>query len=123
MRSQNILYFLTILLSVFLISSCGKKGGNPVLNYLDNSELKYSNKMQRDVVMLAARDVTMLSSDDLKKERYKDDDGNEAQWDLQTLFTRRFIPKKQSLSWGDDFYHDVKADSVLGVMGYILITY
>lgn len=118
-------YFFILCTTVFILFSpgCGKKGGNPVVNYLNNSELKYDNKMKRDVVMQAARDVTMLSSDDLKNERYTDDNGKERQWNLQQLFTQRFIPKKSGLTWGDDFYHDVKADSVLAIMGYILVTY
>lgn len=123
MRIGKYLILVIFLTAVCLSTGCGKKGGNPVADYLRNSELNYSNKQQRDVVMQAARDVSMLSSDDLKKEKYTDDSGNERSWDLQTLFTRRFVPKKSGLSWGDDFYHDVKADSVLMVMSYILTTY
>ena len=123
---MKIVKYLALILLIYSFctdAGCGRKGGNPVADYLRNSQLTYSNKQQRDVVMLAARDVTMLSSEDLKKERYTDDSGNERQWDLKTLFDHRFVPKKSDLSWGNDFYHDVKADSVLFVMSYILTTY
>ncbi|MFI5144892.1 MAG: hypothetical protein ACHQJ4_04790 [Ignavibacteria bacterium] len=123
MKIGKYLILILFLTGISLNTGCGRKGGNPVADYMRNSQLTYSNKQQRDVVMLAARDVTMLSSDDLKKERYTDDSGNEHRWDLQTLFTNRFVPKKSNLSWGNDFYKDVKADSVLMVMSYILTSY
>jgi len=123
MKIGRYLILVLFITWISLYTGCGKKGGNPVADYLRNSTLTYGNKQQRDVVMLAARDVTMLSSDDLKKEKYTDDSGNERQWDLQTLFDHRFVPKKSNLSWGDDFYKDVKADSVLMVMSYILTSY
>ena len=123
MKPVKYLILVLFITAICLQTGCGKKGGNPVADYLRNSQLTYSNKQQRDVVMLAARDVSMLSSSDLKKEKYTDDSGNEHSWDLQTLFDHRFVPKKSGLSWGSDFYTDVKADSVLMVMSYILTTY
>ena len=115
--------FSSLFLLIFFNEGCGHKGGNPVLNYLQNSELKFSNKTQRDNIMEAARDILLISVDDLKKRRYKDYDGNEGQWDLQTLLTKHFVPKKQGLAWGDDFYNDVKQDSVQSIFSSILAKY
>lgn len=123
MSLRKIFLLFTLVVSIFLYSGCGKKGGNRVLNYLKNSELKFDNKIQRDNIMDAGKDVILLSSDDLKLRRYKDYDGNENQWDLQTLFTKHFVPKKPGLDWGDDFYHEVKQDSVQAFMSHILVTY
>lgn len=117
------LILLFILTAFIFNTGCGRKGGNPVLYYLKNSDLTYYNKMQRDNIMRACSDVLRLSYDDLKKSKYKDFDGNEDKWDMQELFAKCFVPKKSGLNWGDDFYHDVRDDSVKAILGNILITY
>jgi hypothetical protein len=123
MKSIKIFHSSLLILILIFISGCEKKGGNPVFNYLTNSDLKFDNKIQRDNIMQACKDILMYAPDDLKQKRYKDYDGNEDQWDLQTLFAKHFVPKKQGLSWGDDFYHDVKQDSVKSFVSHILVTY
>lgn len=123
MRVSKRLVIYTVVVILIALGGCGKKSGNPVLNYLKNSTLKFDSKVQKDNIMLGLRDVLMLSSEDLEKMRYKDYDGNEGQWTLQTLFTKHFVPKQQGLSWGDDFYHDVKQDSVLTMIGQIMTPY
>ncbi len=122
--SQNFIkYLLLFLLLIIFLDACNKNEVNPVLNFLKNSDLKFDNKIQRDNLMQAFRDIIMLSTDDLIKVRYKDYDGNENRWDLQTLFTKHFVPKKQGLTWGDHFYKDVKTDSVKAIISKFLITY
>ena len=79
--------------------------------------------MQRDNIIRACNDAVKLSSKDLEEMKYKDDSGNEFQWDLQTLFIKHFIPNKSGLSWGDDFYHDIKQDSVQIILAKITRTY
>ena len=120
---KNFFYIFIILLSIYIVNGCGHKGGNPVWNYLKNSELKYDNKTSRDNIKQACKDVVMLSPDDLKKIRYKDVEGSNEECDLQALFTKHFIPKKAGLSWGDDFYHDVKQDSIKSFLTNIYYTY
>jgi hypothetical protein len=117
-----------ILLSLFLlfiiIAGCTKeKGPNPVLEYVQNSELTYDNKMQRDNIFAAMKDIVALSSDDLEKMRYKDDSGNDNKWDLKQVFNRHFKPKKQGLTWGDNFYEDVKDPQIQVLAAHILKTY
>jgi hypothetical protein len=115
--------FLLIIILILFNAGCSKKGGNPVLYYLKNSELKYDNKMQRDNIIRACTDAIMYAPEDLKKKRYKDYEGNEDRWDLQTLLTKHFVPQKLNLTWGDNFYEDVKQDSVKAIFSYIIVSY
>jgi len=119
---KKIILLSFLLLFIFTIG-CGNKGGNPVLNYINNSQLTYYNKGQRDNIMKACSDVLRLSYDDIKKSKYKDFDGNEDRWNLQELFTKCFVPRKTGLIWGDNFYNDVREDSVKAILGTILVTY
>lgn len=123
MLQKRFIYILIILCLIYSFYSCGNKGGNPVYNYLKNSELKYNNKTSRDNIIQASKDVIMLSPDDLKKIRYKDVEGSNEECDLQTLFTKHFIPNKPDLSWGNDFYNDIKQDSIKSFLANIIITH
>jgi hypothetical protein len=119
---NKFLFFTSLL--IILLTGCSKdKGPNPVLNYVQNSELTYDNKIQRDNIFTAMKDIVALSSEDLEKMRYKDDAGNDNQWDLKQLFNRHFKPKKQGLVWGDNFYEDVKDPQVQAIAAHILVTY
>jgi hypothetical protein len=114
------------LLFMILLSGCGKpKGPNPVLYYMKNSNLTYDNKMQRDNIFDAMKDILYLSKDDLKMRRYKDASGYDHKWDLKTLVIFHFKPKQPGLPSldDDDFYDYVKEDSVKSIASYILITY
>lgn len=122
MKIKNLIIFLLIFFIV-LVSACGKKGGNPVLNYLNNAQLKFDNKIERDNILKACNDGLKLSTSDLKEIKYKDDSGKEDQWSLQTLFNNHFIPDKPGLSWGNNFYEDLKQDSVQVILYKIIITY
>jgi hypothetical protein len=120
--NKNTVILLIIIFSIFF-SPCNNQSGNPVYNYLKNSDLKFENKIQRDNILRACNDALKLSSADLEEMKYQDDSGNDYQWTLQTLFNKHFIPKKEGLSWGNDFYHDIKQDSVKGILYKIITTY
>jgi hypothetical protein len=125
MQKKNLKKFLFVtFLLIILFTGCSKdKGPNPVLNYVQNSELTYDNKTQRDNIFMAMKDIVALSSKDLEKMRYQDDMGKENQWDLKQVFNRHFKPKKQGLEWGDNFYEDVKDPQVQAIAAHILVTY
>lgn len=114
------------LLFVILLSGCGKqKGPNPVNYYMRNSDLTYENKIQRDNIFAAMKDIINLSKEDLKMRRYPDASGIDAKWDLKTLIVYYWKPKSPNLPVlnDDDFYNYVKDDSVKSLANYILITY
>ena len=117
-------YYIPVILIVILIfQGCGHKGPNPVLGYIKNSQLKFSNKMQRDVVKEAMYDILTLDKGYLEDRRYKDSEGNDNKWDLRQVVQNYFVPKKPGYSLGDDFYTDVKADSVMVEIANLYMKY
>jgi hypothetical protein len=113
---------LTALLLVIGLNGCQKKE-NQVLIYLQNSELHFDSKTQRDNIFQALKDCFIYSEDELKTKRYKDYAGNDNQWDLPTLLYKHFAPKKDGLTLGDNVYHDVKDPKVQVIFLHILGTY
>lgn len=115
---------LIVLGLLFVGQGCQKKSGpNPVLEYLNNSQLKFDNKVQRDNVKEAMMDILTLDKQYLEERRYKDFDGTEGKWDLKMLIENHFIPNKPGLTLGDDFYSDVKSDSVMVFFGKLYMIY
>ncbi len=119
------LFSLFIVLGLLLVvQGCQKKTGpNPVLEYLNNSQLKFDNKVQRDNVKEAMMDILTLDKLYLEEKKYKDLEGNEGKWDLKTLIENHFIPNKPGLTLGDNFYDDVKSDSVMVYFGKLYMVY
>ena len=114
MNIKKTKFSISILLILFLaigFSGCQKKE-NQVLIYLQNSELHFDSKVQRDNVFQAMKDCFIYSEDELKTRRYKDYEGKDNQWDLPAVLYHHFAPKKQGLTLGDDVYHDVKQPEV-----------
>ena len=103
---------ITLIIIFFIVFSGCQKKENKVLIYLQNSELKFDNKTQRDNVFQAMKDCFIYSEDELKTRRYKDYTGKEGQWDLPTVLYSHFAPNKTGLTLGDDVYHDVKEPEV-----------
>lgn len=116
-------YILIIFVYFFIVQGCSHKAANPVLNYINNSQLTFSNKMQRDVVKEAMLDILTLDEKYLVDKRYKDSNGNDSAWNLQQVVQYYFVPKKPGVSLGDDFYSDVKADSVMVEIGRLYMKY
>jgi hypothetical protein len=116
-------YVLAILFSFFIIQGCSSKNANPVLHYIKNSQLTFSNKMQRDVVKEAMLDILTLDEKYLVDMRYKDSNGNDSAWNLQQVVQFYFVPNKPGVSLGDDFYSDVKDDSVMVEIGRLYMKY
>jgi hypothetical protein len=114
---------LLIICSLFLIQGCQKNKPNTVLQYVKNSQLTFYNKMQRDVVKEAMYDIMTLDKADLKERRYKDSTGVENAWDVRRVIQTYFVPRKPGLTLGDDFYSEVKADSVMIEMGRLYMVY
>jgi len=116
-------YLLAIFSLILIFQGCEHKGPNPVLGYIKHSQLKFSNKMQRDVVKEAMLDILTLDKEYLEDRRYKDSEGNENKWDLRQVVQNYFVPNKPGYSLGDDFYSDVKADSVMVEIGKLYMKY
>ncbi|MGA2669377.1 MAG: hypothetical protein ABSF32_10775 [Ignavibacteria bacterium] len=103
---------ITVMFLFFIgFTGCQKKE-NKVLIYLQNSELHFDSKVQRDNVFQAMKDCFIYSEDELKTRRYKDYTGKDGQWDLPQVLSHHFAPKKDGLTLGDDVYHDVKEPEV-----------
>ena len=109
-RKIYLFFFLILFIG---ISGCEKKGANPVLDYVKNSQLKFSNKVQRDDIKGALYDILTLDKKYLEQQKYRDSSGTEGQWDLKKLMSNYFVPTKPGLTLGNNFYEDVKADSVM----------
>jgi hypothetical protein len=116
-------YIIVIFIFFFTIQGCSHKTANPVLNYIKNSQLTFSNKMQRDVVKEAMLDILTLDEKYLVDMRYKDSNGNDSAWNLQQVVQFYFVPNKPGVSLGDDFYSDVKDDSVMVEIGRLYMKY
>jgi len=116
-------YILTIFIFFLIIQGCAHKNANPVLSYIKNSQLTFSNKMQRDVVKEAMLDILTLDKKYLVERRYEDANGQDSTWDLRQVVQNYFVPNKPGVSLGDDFYSDVKADSVMVEIGKLYMKY
>ena len=116
-------YILFIFIFYFIIQGCSHKAANPVLKYIKNSQITFSNKMQRDVVKEAMFDILTLDKNYLEERRYKDSNGRDSTWDLRQVVQNYFVPNKPGVSLGDDFYSDVKADSVMVEIGRLYMKY
>lgn len=116
-------YIPAILIIILTFQGCEHKGPNPVLGYIKNSQLKFSNKMQRDVVKGAMYDILTLDKEYLEERRYKDSEGNDNKWDLRQVVQNYFVPNKPGYSLGDDFYTDVKSDSVMVEIANLYMKY
>lgn len=120
----NSIFIFSLLVSLFAFQGCQEKpGSNPVLEYFKNSQLKFDNKMQRDNVLEAMMDILTLEKQYLEERRYKDKEGNEGKWDLKTLVENHFIPNKPGVTLGNNFYDDVKSDSVMVIIGKLYMIY
>lgn len=116
-------YILVIFSLIFILQGCEHKKPNPVLGYIKNSQLKFSNKMQRDVVKEAMLDILTLDKEYLEDRRYKDSEGNDNKWDLRQIVQNYFVLNEPGHSLGDNFYSDVKADSVMVEIGKLYMKY
>jgi hypothetical protein len=117
-------YLLIILGFLFVFQGCQKKSNyNHVLEYLNNSQLKFDNKIQRDNVKEAMMDILTLDKQYLEERKYKDLEGSEGKWDLKMVIENHFIPNKPGLTLGDNFYDDVKSDSVMVYFGKLYMKY
>lgn len=116
-------YVFIFLILILVLTGCEKKGPNPVLDYLKNSQLKFSNKVQRDDIKGALYDILTLDKKYLQEQRYRDSSGTESKWDLKQLMGTYFIPTKSGVTLGNNFYDDVKADSVMIEVGRIYMRY
>lgn len=116
-------YILAAFIFLLTVQGCSHKAANPVLNYIKNSQLTFSNRMQRDVVKAAMLDILTLDKKYLVEMRYKDSNGNDSAWNLQQVVQYYFVPKKPGVSLGDDFYSDVKSDSVMVEIGRLYMKY
>jgi hypothetical protein len=116
-------YLLFIISLIFLLQSCQKNKPNSVLQYVKNSQITFYNKMQRDVVKEAMYDIMTIDKADLKEIRYKDSTGVDNAWDLRRVIQTYFVPMKPGLTLGDDFYSEVKADSVMVEIGKLYMVY
>ncbi len=117
-------FYLFLFITIFLaLSGCERKVANPVLEYVKNSQLQFSNKVQRDDIKAAMYDILTLDKKFLEEQKYRDSSGTEGQWDLKKMMTVYFVPSKPGLTLGDDFYTDVKADSVMVEVAKIYMKY
>jgi hypothetical protein len=120
--NRNLYILLFSILSV-LITGCEKKGPNPVLDYVKNSQLRFSNKVQRDDIKGALYDILTLDKKYLEEQKYRDSSGTDGKWDLKQLMSTYFVPVKPGLTLGNNFYDDVKADSVMVEVAKIYMRY
>lgn len=116
-------YILIISIFIFSLQGCSQKTANPVLHYIKNSQLTFSNKMQRDVVKAAMLDILTLDTKYLEEMKYKDSNGKDSTWNLRQVVQFYFVPNKPGVSLGNDFYSDVKDDSVMVEIGKLYMKY
>lgn len=101
-------HFLIIGL-VFILMCCQSTNKqNSVTLYLSSAEIQCEGDEQKANIVHALKDVLHLSEDQLRKQRYKDYEGNEQQWDLPTLVKKHFVTDANHKSLGDNFYHEIK---------------
>lgn len=84
-----------------------------LVDFLEGAQVQYESEAQRLTILGALEDSLALSVQDLRDRRYRDDQGNEGQWDLRTLVTRHIVPDSREKSPGFHFYDDVKSPAAM----------
>jgi len=89
------------------------EGRPDLVDFLEGAQVQYESEAQRLTILGALEDSLALSVQDLRDRRYRDDEGNEGQWDLRTLLTRHLVPDSREKSPGFHFYSDVKSPEAM----------
>ena len=95
------------------MNSCQEdKKATQTYNYFCNAEIQYETEFQKDVLIEAINDLIKLDSTQLKSKRYSNYNQEGEFWDITELINKYFVPEKNGITLGDNFFIEVRDKEV-----------
>ena len=112
--------FIVIIL-ILIMNSCQEdKKATQTYNYFCNAEIQYETDFQKNVIIEAINDLMKLDSIELKSKRYSNYNQKGEFWNITELINRYFVPGKEGMTLGDNFFFEVRDDEVQEILFKIL---